>query len=231
MAKYNNSQNNINLNTPVKLSGAGNITAVLADYILAVDDTTAARTVTLPTASTTGANANLGKIYLIKDQSGLAGTNNITIVPATGTIDGAVSILINSNYGEVQVYSDGSNWFTGSRSTAASAEPMIWSQKNGGGTLEAYKGFFAKGAASQTFLLPVAPTNGEIFGLTNGETGDVTITQNSGQSIIFGNSTTTTGTGGSLASSSKGDAIQILCITNPSVFMVFTGAIGNWTVV
>ncbi len=107
-----NSQNNIDFNTPVTLSGAGNVTASLSDYIIGVDNTAAARTVTLPTASNTGDTANRGKFYIIKDQSGLAGTNNITITPATGTIDGASSIAIIANFGEVGVYSDGSNWFS-----------------------------------------------------------------------------------------------------------------------
>ncbi len=111
MASYNNSQSTIDFNTPVTLSGAANVTASLEDYIIAVDNTAAARTVTIPTASNTGANANRGKVYIIKDQSGLAGTNNITIHPTSGTIDGAESISINSNFGEVEVYSDGSNWF------------------------------------------------------------------------------------------------------------------------
>ena len=108
----NNSQNNIDFNTPVTLSGAANVTASLSDYIIGVDNTAAARTVTIPTASNTGAAANKGKVYLIKDQSGLAGTNNITIAPATGTINGLSSIAIVANFGEVEVYSDGSNWFS-----------------------------------------------------------------------------------------------------------------------
>ncbi len=111
MAKYNNSQNNIDINSPVTLSGAGNVNATLANYIIGVDNTDSARTVTIPTASTTGAAANKGKVYLIKDQSGAAGINNITIQPTTGTIDGATSISINSNFGEAKVYSSGVDWF------------------------------------------------------------------------------------------------------------------------
>ncbi len=113
-----NSQNNIDFNTPVTLSGAGNVIASLEDFIIGVDNTAAARTITIPTASTTGAAANRGKIYIIKDQSGLAGTNNITIAAATGTIDGDASISINSNYGGAKVYSSGSAWFRGLLSAA-----------------------------------------------------------------------------------------------------------------
>jgi len=114
MAQYNNAINNTDYNTPVTLSGAANVTALLSDYIIGVDDTAAPRTVTLPAASTVGANANSGKVYIIKDQSGGAGTNNITVSPASGTIDGGASLVISSDYGELVVYSDGAAWYSGS---------------------------------------------------------------------------------------------------------------------
>ncbi len=43
---------------------------------------------------------------------GGAATNNITVTPQTGTIDGAANVVINTNYGSVRTYSDGTNWFT-----------------------------------------------------------------------------------------------------------------------
>ena len=46
-----------------------------------------------------------GRIFIIKDESGAAGTNNITI--ATGgseTIDGVSTITITSNYGVGRFY-------------------------------------------------------------------------------------------------------------------------------
>lgn len=63
-------------------------------------------TLTLPTAVE-------GATYIIKDESGNASTNTITIAtPGTETIDGSASTTIVSNYNSITLYSDGSNWFT-----------------------------------------------------------------------------------------------------------------------
>ena len=80
------------------------------DYIVAVTSTAAARTITLPAAS---AN-NTGQVYYVKDESGAAATNNISVVVSGGgTIDGASSITIDANYGLLMFYSSGSAWFAG----------------------------------------------------------------------------------------------------------------------
>jgi hypothetical protein len=47
----------------------------------------------------------------VKDKGGNANTYNITITPASGTIDGAVSYTINANYGRVRFLCDGTNYF------------------------------------------------------------------------------------------------------------------------
>lgn len=53
------------------------------------------------TAITLPASPLNGHAILIKDGKGDAGTNNITITPASGTIDGAATQVINTNYGAV----------------------------------------------------------------------------------------------------------------------------------
>lgn len=53
-----------------------------------------------------------GQIVVVKDESGNAGTNTITINGAGANIDGAGSTTITTNYGTVRLYSDGTNWFT-----------------------------------------------------------------------------------------------------------------------
>ena len=72
-----------------------------------VTDTTAPRQITLRTSAIKD-----GKIYKIKDESGGAGTNNITIVGQGGeTIDGAANYVMTNNYECIEVISDGTNWF------------------------------------------------------------------------------------------------------------------------
>lgn len=83
---------------------AANYTALNTDFIIAVTSTAAARTITLPAAG-----GLAGKVYIVKDESGGAATHNITV---SGTIDGSSNATISSNYSEVRLYSNGSNWFT-----------------------------------------------------------------------------------------------------------------------
>jgi hypothetical protein len=60
--------------------------------------------ITLPAGSA-------GRVIIVKDESGNASVNNITITPASGTIDGQASLVISANYASYSLYSSGSNWF------------------------------------------------------------------------------------------------------------------------
>jgi hypothetical protein len=93
--------------TRTAINDAG-YSALPSDYLIAYTSLTAARTVTLPAA--TGMNNH---ILIIKDESGAAGTYNISVnVTAGGSIDGAASKVLSTNYGVIEVYSNGSQWFT-----------------------------------------------------------------------------------------------------------------------
>jgi hypothetical protein len=84
------------------------IVADVTDYLIAFTSLTAPRTVSLQMADGT-----TNRVYIIKDESGMAATYNITInVVAGGTIDGASSKVINTNYGVIEVYSNGTQYFT-----------------------------------------------------------------------------------------------------------------------
>jgi len=82
--------------------------ARITDSFITYTALTAARSLTLPIASL----FPVGKELLVKDESGAAATYNITIVPTSGTIDGAANKVVNANYGKACVYSSGSAWFT-----------------------------------------------------------------------------------------------------------------------
>lgn len=85
-------------------------TALISDHIVAVTDTSALRTITLPGAATAGAGFTL----TIKDESGNALVNNITIQRGgADTIEGGVTLkLLAVNFGSLTLYSDGvSKWF------------------------------------------------------------------------------------------------------------------------
>lgn len=89
----------------LKTPGAYPYTTIPQDNVILVD-TTAAITIT-PLASPTK-----GQMHRIKDSSGLAATNNITITPSGKNIDGAASKIINTNYGSIDIVYNGTEWST-----------------------------------------------------------------------------------------------------------------------
>lgn len=89
-------------------STAVTYTIEASDVIINVTSTAAARTIATNTSDQVE-----GRILIIKDASGAAGTNNITFNPAGAiTVDGAATAVISSNYGALRLYCDGTNWFT-----------------------------------------------------------------------------------------------------------------------
>jgi hypothetical protein len=79
--------------------------AVLAtDYYLAVTTSSTAMTIDLPAAPGTN------RLFIIKDLSGNAATNNITLTPSSGTIDGQATYILNSNYQAIQLLFNGTNY-------------------------------------------------------------------------------------------------------------------------
>ena len=81
-------------------------TASAGNYILGVT--------AVPTAILFDATSFAGgQVLVIKDESGVASSTNSIILNASAsqTIDGASNIEIESPYGSVLIYSNGTNWF------------------------------------------------------------------------------------------------------------------------
>jgi hypothetical protein len=76
------------------------------DAIIGVSSTAAPRTITMP-------NTGLitGQRWTVKDESGGAQTNNITISGNGKNIDGSATYVINTNYGSVDIYYNGTQFF------------------------------------------------------------------------------------------------------------------------
>lgn len=90
-------------------STAISYSVLVTDYIVAVTDNSAARTISLPNTGVA-----TGQTFVIKDAAGTAASaNNITVNVTGGvkTIDGAASQSINTNYGSLTVYYNGTNYF------------------------------------------------------------------------------------------------------------------------
>lgn len=100
------------------ISGTGTtnlnyVTTISTPYVVqATDDFVSmnsfggARTVQLPNAPATG------RVFVIKDHAGTAGSNNITITTVGGVviIDGSATFVMNTNYQSIQVIFNGSNY-------------------------------------------------------------------------------------------------------------------------
>lgn len=88
---------------------ASDYTAKRNDYYIAVTDTAAPRTITLPPLDSIPPWVE----YVVKDESGGAGVNNITIdADGAETIDGALTKVISTNYGVVRLIRSDTAWFT-----------------------------------------------------------------------------------------------------------------------
>lgn len=75
------------------------------DWVVLVD-TTSARTINLPNLPTAG------RVFVIKDATGSAGTNNISVTTPGGTvtIDGSTTYTMNVDRGALTVMFDGTNY-------------------------------------------------------------------------------------------------------------------------
>jgi len=80
----------------------------LADYYLGVDTTSNTVKLTLPAAS----SAQVGQTFVIKDEGANTEANPITVSGSgADTIDGETQVQIESPYGALSLYTNGSHWF------------------------------------------------------------------------------------------------------------------------
>lgn len=90
-----------------EVTAAGDVTVTKADDIVVINKSSGAATaVNLPASPATGLT------FTIKDGKGDASSNNITITPAAGNIDGAGTYVISTNYGKATVTYTGAQWLT-----------------------------------------------------------------------------------------------------------------------
>lgn len=83
--------------------GAYPYTTISQDSLILVDSS-AARTI-IPLASPVA-----GQEHIIKDNGGLAATNNITVTPSGKNIDGSASFVMKGNYDAITIRFNGTQW-------------------------------------------------------------------------------------------------------------------------
>lgn len=138
--------------------------------------------------------------------------------PAASTLTAGSGISITNGSGTITV--------------SASGGGMSWSVVTGTTQAMAVNtGYIANNAGTVTLTLPATSSVGDNIIVTgiNNATGWV-IAQNVGNQIFFGASSTTSGTGGSLASTATRDTVHLVCVTANASWNVIA-SIGNITIV
>ncbi len=118
---------------------------------------------------------------------------------------------------------------------ASSATSFTWSVITAAGplTMVPNNGYINNTAFINTFVYPVTAAVGDIFRVTQMNSGGSwSVGQQAGQSTIMGSATTTVGGGGSLDSqvTTQGACVEIVCIVANTQFMVIS-SMGNINVI
>lgn len=90
---------------PTVVTAAGTYAALPTDSVIIINKTAGAAT-TVNLSST----LNTGRVVIIKDGKGDAGTNNITVQGNGKNIDGSASATISSNFGAARYIYNGTQW-------------------------------------------------------------------------------------------------------------------------
>jgi hypothetical protein len=86
--------------------------ALTTDYIIGWSSLSASRTATISTEDVQSGTATQPRVMIFKDESGNAGSFNITIsLENAGTIDGAANFVIDQPYQSVTIYLQGTNGY------------------------------------------------------------------------------------------------------------------------
>jgi len=156
--------------------------------------------------------------------SAAVGTNGQVLIGAT-TADPAFATLTST--GGTVVFTTGANTLN----LEVAGGGIAWTEVTG--TTQAIavnNGYIANNGGLVTLTLPATAALGSNVRVTGKGAGGWRIAQNSGQTVFFGNTATTTGATGHLDSTATRDTIELVCVTANNDWNVLS-SIGNLTVV
>ena len=136
--------------------------------------------------------------------------------PTATTLTAGTGISITSSSGSITITSTAvtGNWVNQTTST----------------TMSTNTSYLANSASLVTLTLPAVCAQGVEFAVAGVGAGGWKVAQAASQQINFGNVVTTSGTGGSLASTNQYDVVYLLCTVANTQFSVL-GSVGNITYV
>lgn len=149
-------------------------------------------------------------------------SNGQLLIGSTGNVPSAASLTAGSNI----TITPGAGSITIASTAGSDTYTVITADQ----TVVAYDQYIVNGSGTLTLTLPsdLAAAVGSTFAITTG-TQQWILAQQSGDSVRLGSSVSTTGTGGSLASSAVGDSIKLVKKAANSWQVV--DVVGNITVV
>ena len=162
-----------------------------------------------------GASNGITSLALTNGQLAIGNTGND---PSAATLTAGTGVSITNGAGSITINAAGGG--------------LTWTVVTGTSQSAAVNnGYIANNAGLVTVTLPATSAVGDMVAVTgiNNATG-WKIAQNAGNQIFFGTSSTTSGAGGSLASTNTRDVVYVVCMTANSTWNV-VNSIGNITVV
>lgn len=184
----------------VKYDGAGTFTGV---------------TVTQHSVLIGGASNGITSLALTSGQLAIGNTGSD---PTAATLSAGTGVTITNGAGSITINAAGGGltWTVVTGTTQAAA---------------VNSGYIANNAGLVTVTLPAVSAVGDLVAVTGiNNAAGWKVAQNAGNQIFFGTASTTSGTGGSLASTATRDTVFLVCMVANGAWNV-VGSIGNITVV
>lgn len=181
----------------------------------------AGNTITADLAGITQHSLQVGGTSNTLTQLGVATNGQIPIGstgadPVLATITAGVGIAVTNGAGSIEISADNAGF--------------VWTIIATGQIATDNNGYFTNDAGVVTVTLPAISSVGDTFQVAAMSAGGWTIAQGAGQQIRLGNTTTTLGAGGSLASTAQGDWITCICSVANTNWIAYANQ-GNITIV
>lgn len=135
--------------------------------------------------------------------------------PSAATLSNGTNISVTSASGSITINATGFASFT---YNDVSSTPQAAAVNNG---------YIISNASATVVNLPATAAEGSVIAVQGKGAGGWTMNANTGQTIHFGNSASSSG--GSLASTNQWDCVEVICVTANTVWAV-KSAVGNLTV-
>lgn len=134
-----------------------------------------------------------------------------------GTITGGSGITVTNGPGTITI-------------SATSTLSFTWQVIGASQALAVNNGYICTTGAALSLSLPGTSAVGDIIEISLDGSTSFTVTQGAGQSIRLGNVVSTTGVGGSIVSTARGDSIRMVCSVANLNWNILS-SVGNLTIV